>query len=162
MSYFPAVNRGTRIVQTDFNSYVNVGSSTMVIYPIDVKSMDLQDGDSYEVRIWGKYVANANGKKVDVADNDALFVWGAPLVGGTSGNIGNGWVTTVRFTKITGSTYTYISYAAHEANEPEPKCGRTTSYNGLSDTHNISVTPSGGAADGDITILGMTTTLLKA
>ena len=162
MTYRPITpNRNNLIHQVDLSTYTYAASTTLVIYPIDVASLELTDGDGYIVEVWGDFVDSATNKGVALRDDVTGFNITSTTTPVTTGLTKLGWKFTYRITKVTGTTYTMSAIAASGHAFEQTVSLRTTLYSALSEVNNLRIVATGSPAAGETTVKGMKTTRVK-
>tara|TARA_Y100001973_G_scaffold105622_1_gene179503 strand:- start:583 stop:1089 length:507 start_codon:yes stop_codon:yes gene_type:complete len=168
MSYRPISNsgeeQGVRIIQYDFDEYVYNGvDQNIANYPIDINALNLQEGDAYEVNIWGEFAANTNSKAVSIYNEDYGVTWADTGTISTTATGYRGWKTILRITKFDATYYISCAKARTEHVQGHLYVFKDNQPGPLNSTLNVSIRAIGGApAAGDITVKGMTLTILRA
>lgn len=168
MSYRPISNaggeKGVRIIQHDLDEYVYDGANQAIaIYPIDVDALNLQVGDAYEINIWGEFAANTNSKAVTIYQEGVGLYFADTQTTGTTVAGSRGWKTALRITKVDATNYVYRSKARCEYTQGDLHILKTNVTGPLNPAVNVSIRAIGGSpVAGDITVQGMTLTILRS
>lgn len=143
-------NKVSKVVFYDDTTYINGAATTMATYSVDMTSLD--DGDGYEVLVFGSFVASTNTKSVRLKIGTQTF--SNQITTSSASETYLGWRLEGYVTKVDASNSRIVGHAKRKESRPQLEGSESAGTQVLGNL-SITVEKVGSPNNGEIIIEGI-------